>query len=366
MISFSLSATMADLNTAKTNGTLVKDRIYFVAGVGTFIATSTNAYTRYDYDVEAISGNITGFVDGHYISKINPAVGGDIPGITEGGELSGTGYSIGTTSKTGFGADNKLATEKGVESFVNDAINTAADGAISGITFSNANAQISYTPIGGSSTVVSEALSGLVRDFTYADGKITLTATSGFTKTINLPAEQFLQAVKGHTVAAADLTAGSTDVFTGETVPASAFVDANAQEGDRGIVFKIKTVDDPSTNTAGNAETSTYLFVKLTDLIKDYDYTGESVGPVTITVDNTNRTITGELLYNEAQFKVNDSTKKLEAALSGAKGQVLQANSSTGLVEGSGYSVGVTSATDFGAANKLATEQAVADLLSFK
>lgn len=397
MISFSKITKDAFENMVKAD--FVVDRIYFVEGLGTFITdtTTTLGYKKYDYDFS------TEFAAKADRVSDPSTVSGQVAKIDADGDAVGTGYTIGVTSKTGFGADNKLATEKGVESFVNDAINTAADGAISGITFNNANAQIGYTPIGGNSTPVSETLSGLVRNFTYDDGKITLTASNGFEKTINLPAEQFLKDVKTYTVPSAGVTADVTGVFT-EAIPANTFTGIS---GIPGLVFKFAVVDDPTDATSGGVEHYRYTFVSVEDLVHDFNEEQFEVtnGKLTLksiptslisayvdgnyiskfaATENTIALANGSQELKASNYQINNSAaltdsntlvptesvvsafvdSKLTAGglankadkAPGTEGTIFTNNGIEGNLVSSLYSVGTTSANDFGAANKLATE----------
>ena len=86
---------------------------------------------------------------------------------------------------------------------------------------------------------------------------------------------------------------------------------------------EVVTEVTPVSGVPTAAAVSSFVDSKISDFNSDFGYTGNNVGPVTIGVDNTNRTISGELLYNENQFKVESGTGKLQAALSGAKGEVV-------------------------------------------
>lgn len=421
MISFSLSGTLESLNAAKTAGTLVPDRIYFVENVGTFIATANNEYKKYNATAE-LSGLISG-LQANKADRDTTANAGQVAKIDADGDAVGTGKTIGGIDKTEFGASGELAVESAVKEYVDDAINTAANGAISGIAFDNATAQISYTPIAGSSTTVSETLSGLVRSFTYSDGKITLTATNGFSETINLPAEQFLAGVAYTQIPSNGVPAsGLTVSFKGASTVVPAAKISNAVSGQFGIIFQIATVDDPSTATAGNAETYDYTFVPVEDLVKDYNTSEFTLSEGKLTLNtvpsgkvnapwNTFATKVGT--GHEGKLLTATSDGNLDAStysITSAKADIEDADTTTvptaeavndfvvekigiagdeliprvddatenavpiftsaGTLVNSNYLIGGTTSSEFGVSGELAVESAVtgwvADMLSFK
>lgn len=374
MISFSLSGTLESLNAAKTAGTLVPDRIYFVEGVGTFIATANNEYKRYDYDVEAVSGNITGWVDNNFISKADESSNGFIPVFDLNGELDNSGYQIGSQLPDEFGASGELAVESAVKEYVDDAISTAANGAISGIAFDNATAQISYTPIAGSSTTVSETLSGLVRDFTYANGVITLTGTGGFSKTVNIPAEQLLSGVAYVEVPANFATNGLTASFGSEQVSLTSS-DITVGNAKFGIVFRFATQTIDTQNF-----TAAYTFVPVEDLVKDYDADQFKLVNGKLTLKAIPESLLSGYEYATTGWvDTNYATKtELNTGLSGKIDKVLNETGEVpqfkadGNIESTGKVVGAETASALSGAhaNTLATEMAVSgfifDCLSFK
>ena len=351
MISFSNNKTKAQLDELKTASGLVVDRVYFVAGVGTFIATAVDNYTRYDYDVEAVSGNITGWVNDQNFAHKAPGDFGTIF-INSGtdGDLVSSEYSIGIIGSEGFGDETELAVESAVKDYVDTAINNVTSDAITEISYSNESAQLSAV-IGGTNTAITPAISGLVRGFSYASNVVTLTTTKadGTTedRVINIPAEQLLSGVAYVQIPSDFATTGVVATFkTGDT-PTLTSSDITPNGAKFGIVFRFATQTIDSQNF-----TAAYTFVPVEDLVKDYNTTQFTISEGKLTLLDS--VISGKIdkVFNETgevpQFKAD------------------------GNIESTGKVVGAETASALSGAhaNTLATEMAVSgfifDCLSFK
>jgi len=198
---------------------------------------------------------------------------GQVAKIDEQGDAVGTGYTIGDVDLVGFGASGELAVESAVTGYVSNEIkkvNQAATDAISGISFNNETAQISYIKVGANSSIsISDTISGLVRDFIYSNGKIILTGTNNFSREINIPKEQFLADVKSYNIPTDGVTTDISGYFTGivtdtnDVIPSTTF---DGLSGIHGIVFRFATQD--GITSGFNYD---YAFISIEDIVKDYN-----------------------------------------------------------------------------------------------
>ena len=394
MISFSNNvASKAALDQLKANSQLVIDRIYFIENVGVFIATANNEYKKYDYDFSTefagkadkapgtagtiftnngTEGNLvsslysvgttsaTGFgtanklateqgakayvdqvsaaIDPKYIPKVNPATADDLPILTATGTLTDSNVKIGAADKTDFGVSGEVARESAVKEYVDAAIQGVTSDAITGISYSNESAKLSAV-IGGVNTEITPGISGLVRGFSYASNVVTLKTTKADGTTedhvINIPAEQLLSGVAYVQIPDDFATTGVVATFKTGDAPTLTSADITPNGAKFGIVFRFATQTIDTQTFTG-----TYTFVPVEDLVKDYNTTQFTISEGKLTLLST---FTDSIISGKIDKVLNET------------GEVPQFKAD-GNIESTGYSVGTTSANTFGAANKLATE----------
>jgi len=360
MISF-YKRSNSQFATAKSNNSLVQDGIYFITDTGEiYVASSVSGAVKYaqnqvkiisstDWATENYFSNAEVgvlYIDETGLQKVKASGGSNwitvnvpsadsITNATSGmvptvaavssyvanvqAKASGLEARISNT----IGSDtpaSALVTAEAVSGYadVKGAASTAESNAkadalknyLSKIEFSNATGALSSTLSGVTTEVAT--LSGLLRSASYESGKLSLGVTGGDAITVDIPAEQFLSAVKyckiTEDMLANGIASGDASGFANDNVPASVFT--GKAKDDEGILFQFAVNNDSD----ADIESYTYTFVPYTSLIQPYTAGAKAATtPVKIVVDKNTRKITAEFSHDTTlkMFETGELSGKL-------------------------------------------------------